>query len=247
MSAGTREQSDAPDDRALLAAHLKGDPQAFGTLFSRHRDRLWAVALRTTGDREEAADALQDAMISAFRRAESFRGDSAVTTWMHRIVVNACLDRLRRRKVRSADALPDDLEEYSGRGSLSTSTSGAADRTDPEQRVLDEEQRTAVLAALDALPAEQKAALVLVDMEGYSVGEAAQILDCAAGTVKSRCSRGRTRLAPLLRGIVEGTPLRSGRPDPRHNPVRNPRAGSRVQAEDPSSTPTAEEVTNSDA
>ena len=85
-----------PDDRALLRAHLDGDPEAFGRLFTRHRDRLWAVALRTTGDREEAADALQDALIAAFRRAESYRGDAAVTTWLHRIVVNACLDRLRR-------------------------------------------------------------------------------------------------------------------------------------------------------
>jgi len=71
-------------------------------LFTRHKDRLWAVAVRTLGDAEEAADALQDAMISAFRQASGFRGDSAVTTWLHRIVVNACLDRLRRRAARPA-------------------------------------------------------------------------------------------------------------------------------------------------
>ncbi len=110
--AGADDQG--PDDRALLRAHVAGDPDAFGTLFGRHRDRLWAVALRTTGDPEDAADALQEAMIAAFRRAESFRGDAAVTTWLHRIVVNACLDRLRRRKVRRADPLPDDLEEHPG-------------------------------------------------------------------------------------------------------------------------------------
>ena len=91
------------DDLALLEAHIAGDPAAFGELFARHRNRLWAVALRTTGNPEDAADALQDALISAFKRAESFRGDSAVTTWLHRIVVNACLDRLRRAKVRLAD------------------------------------------------------------------------------------------------------------------------------------------------
>ena len=81
-------------DRGLLDAHIAGDTQAFGTLIARHKDRLWAVALRTTGDPEEAADALQDALISAFRRADQFRGDSAVTTWLHRIVVNAALTRL---------------------------------------------------------------------------------------------------------------------------------------------------------
>ena len=89
-----------PSDAELLRRHVAGDTEAFGELFRRHRDRLWAVALRTVCDPEEAADALQDAMVSAFRQAGGFRGDSAVTTWLHRIVVNACLDRLRRRAAR---------------------------------------------------------------------------------------------------------------------------------------------------
>lgn len=220
-----------PDDRALLIAHLDGDRDAFGTLFARHRDRLWAVALRTTGDREEAADALQDGMVSAFRRAESYRGDAAVSTWLHRIVVNACLDRLRRRKVRSADALPDDLDQYAGRGALTTSTAGSASTADPVHRVLDQEQRTVVLHALESLPPDQRAALVLVDMEGYSVEETAAILECAPGTVKSRCSRGRARLVPLLGGLVEG----------------NPSAASRVRPVPARPHDAPEEVTNSDA
>jgi RNA polymerase sigma-70 factor (ECF subfamily) len=229
--APTGAASGETDDRALLAAHLDGDPDAFGLLFTRHRDRLWAVALRTIGDPEEAADALQDGLVSAFRRADSYRGEAAVTTWLHRIVVNACLDRLRRRKVRSADALPDDLDEYAGRGSLSTSTVQRTEALDPLERVLDEEQRSAVLAALDSLPVEQRAALVLVDMEGYSIDEAARVLDCAPGTVKSRCSRGRTRLLPLLAGLQAG----------------NPRDRSRVKPTDPANTATSGEVSNSDA
>src|SRR6201986_4833292 len=91
-----------PADHELLRRHVAGDNDAFGELFRRHRDRLWAVALRTASDPEEAADALQDAMGPAFRRAADFRADSAVTTWLHRIVVNAALDRLRRRAVRPA-------------------------------------------------------------------------------------------------------------------------------------------------
>lgn len=213
------------DDRALLAAHLEGDPDAFGVLFGRHRDRLWSVALRTTGDPEEAADALQDAMVSAFRRAGSYRGDAAVTTWLHRVVVNACLDRLRRRAVRRADPLPDDVEGYAARAET---PAGSADAADPADRAVARERRSTVLAALATLPAEQRAALVLVDMEGYSVEEAAAILDCAAGTVKSRCSRGRARLAPLLRDLRE----------------RNPDAGPRVG---PTDRPDAEEVSNRDA
>ncbi len=205
-------EPEVPDDRALLAAHVAGDPEAFGLLFRRHRDRLWAVALRTMGDPEEAADALQDALVSAFRRADSYRGDAAVTTWLHRVVVNACLDRLRRRKVRATDSLPDALEEYAGRGALSTSAirGSSTDSADPADLVLDEEQRTLVLRALDALAPDQKAALVLVDMQGYSVEEAAAVLDCPAGTVKSRCSRGRARLATLLAELRPGPVSRGG-------------------------------------
>ena len=97
-----------PADQELLRRHVAGDAEAFGELFRRHRDRLWAVALRTLCDPEEAADALQDAMVSAFRRAADFRGESAVTTWLHRIVVNASLDRLRRRAARPALSTGDE-------------------------------------------------------------------------------------------------------------------------------------------
>jgi RNA polymerase sigma-70 factor, ECF subfamily len=193
------------DDRALLAAHVAGDPEAFGVLFARHRDRLWAVALRTTGNREDAADALQDALVAAFRRAGSYRGDAAVTTWLHRVVVNACLDRHRRQAVRRTEALPetergtDVPDPGPGTGVLRPRSDG-----DPEAMAERSEQQRAVHAALAALPVEQRAALVLVDMQGLGVGEAAEVLGVAVGTVKSRCSRGRHRLAELLAGQVAG-------------------------------------------
>jgi RNA polymerase sigma-70 factor, ECF subfamily len=189
-----------PSDHELLAAHVAGDAEAFGMLFRRHRDRLWAVALRTCSDPETAADALQDALISAFRRAESFRGDAAVTTWLHRIVVNACLDRLRAQKVRRAEPLPEDLDQ-DDRGSRATAAV-PGEASDPVEHDLVRERRDQVRAALATLPFEQRAAVVLVDMEGYSVAEVAQLLDCAEGTVKSRCSRGRARLAVLLREVL---------------------------------------------
>lgn len=171
----------------MLRRHLAGDPDSFGQLFRRHRDRLWAVAIRTLGDQEEAADALQEAMISAFRRAGSFRGDSAVTTWLHRIVVNACLDRIRRRAARpdTAGADQDTLDAL------------AVARQLPDPSA-DTDTALDVAAALRLLPADQQAALVLVDMLGYPVADAAQALGVSVGTVKSRCSRGRARLLPHL-------------------------------------------------
>jgi RNA polymerase sigma-70 factor, ECF subfamily len=184
-----------PSDADLLRSHVAGDAAAFGLLFQRHKDRLWAVALRTTCDPEDAADALQEAMISAFRRAKDFRGDSAVTTWLHRIVVNAALDRLRRRPARSVSwsGDPDALETL-----LAQDGRGEASAFIPSPRADSVNTRLDVDAALRLLSAEQRAALVLVDMLGYPVAEVAAILGLSEGTVKSRCARGRARLLPYL-------------------------------------------------
>lgn len=167
-------------DRALLDAHLRGDPQAFDALVRRHHQRMWAVALRTLRDPEEAADAVQDACLSAFRSAATYRGDARVTTWLHRIVVNACLDRARRRAVRPTVPLPEQPP------------------ADPRDRLAERETGLDVEKALATLPDEQRVALVLVELEGLSVAEAAQVLQVPEGTVKSRCFRGRARLALQL-------------------------------------------------
>lgn len=199
----TEEREAGPPDSELLRLHIAGDHEAFGVLFSRHRERLWAVALRTLGDTEEAADALQEAMISAFRRAGSFRGDSAVTTWLHRIVVNACLDRVRRRASRPTVAAGDEQSlDMLVRGGI-VSNDSAADR----DAALD------VDAALRMLPYEQRAALVLVDMLGYPVQVAADLLDVSVGTIKSRCARGRARLAPHLSHLRESRLPEQARPE----------------------------------
>jgi RNA polymerase sigma-70 factor (ECF subfamily) len=187
------DDSGAPSDDDLLRMHVVGDPDAFGALFRRHRDRLWAVAIRTLGDREEAADALQDAMVSALRRAGTFRGDSAVMTWLHRIVVNACLDRMRRRAARPASGGHDDdaLDRLAGSSRLSD-PSGTTDTA------LD------VRAALRRLVPEQQEALVLVDMLGYPIVDAAEALGVSQGTVKSRAARGRARLQLMLAHLRPG-------------------------------------------
>lgn len=178
-------------DEQLLAAHIAGDNEAFGVLFTRHRDRLWAVAVRTMRHREDAADALQDALISAFRRADTFRGQAAVTSWLHRIVVNACLDRIRANKVRRAEPIEPGDDRI-------------AELAAPVDETASSDLSAVVTQALSELNADQRAALVLVDMQGYSVEDAALALGCAPGTIKSRCSRGRARLARKLGWLRDG-------------------------------------------
>ncbi|MEU6815719.1 RNA polymerase sigma factor SigM [Streptomyces sp. NPDC046860] len=188
-------------DEDLLARHVQGDPDAFAEIVRRHRDRLWAVALRTLGDREEAADAVQDALVSAYRAAHTFRGQSAVTTWLHRITVNACLDRIRKAASRKT-APVDDTERLEQLLEPHESAAAPAERNDLHRQLLE---------ALGTLPAEQRAALVLVDMQGYPVAEAARILDVPTGTVKSRCARGRARLLPLVTHLRPGTSADGGK------------------------------------
>ncbi|WP_030798367.1 MULTISPECIES: RNA polymerase sigma factor SigM [unclassified Streptomyces] len=211
------DKASTPTDADLLALHVKGDPEAFGEIVRRHRDRLWAVALRTLGDREEAADAVQDALVSAYRAAHTFRGQSAVTTWLHRITVNACLDRARKAASRRTSPVADTerLEQL-----LEPEESAAI----PAER---QDLHRELLRALRTLPEEQRAALVLVDMQGYPVAEAAAILDIPTGTVKSRCARGRARLLPLV------THLRAD------GGGSNPASGGRNRAQGTSVPPTA--------
>jgi len=176
-------------DRELLSAHCAGDPDAFGEIFRRHRDRMWALALRVTRDPDLAADAVQEAFIAAFRGADSFRGEAAVTTWLHRIVVNSCLDRLRR--VRPVVQLPDaDLNVL-------------ADTHDHHHSV---DVRLDIRAALEQLPEGQRMALILVDIHGLKIAEAASVLKVAEGTVKSRCARGRAAMVPLLEPPTSSEP-----------------------------------------
>lgn len=175
----TSFSGDTRSDAALLSAHLDGDRHAFAELIGRHRQRLYRLARGRSQSAEDADDALQEALLAAHRSASSFRHDAAVGSWLHRIVVNACTDRLRRNAARPAVALTDD-------------TRRAPDHTG---RV---ETSVVVRQALLRLPPEQRAAVLAVDMHGYSVADAARLLGVAEGTVKSRCARARTRLAGML-------------------------------------------------
>ena len=181
-------------DAELLVAHVAGDRYAFEELFYRHQRQLYRLAYITSRNRDDAADALQDAMLAAHRNAPSFRHDASVSSWLYRIVVNACLDRLRRNKSHAATPLGDDDAPPVG---------------DPTVRV---DTALVVERALLRLPVEQRAVVVAVDMQGYSVAETARLLGVPEGTVKSRCSRARSKLATTLAYFAPATASGSAEP-----------------------------------
>jgi len=168
-------------DEELLAAHVAGDRFAFEELFNRYQPQLYRLARITTRCPDDARDALQDAMLSAHCGAPKFRHDCSVSSWLYRIVVNACLDRLRRHKARPTTP----LETLASAGAVG----------DPAPGV---DTAVVIERALMRLPIEQRAAIVAVDMQGFSVAEAARMLGVPEGTVKSRRARARSKLVTTL-------------------------------------------------
>lgn len=175
-------ERDSTSDVELVRRARDGDDDAFAELVRRHERRTYNLAYRILGRAEDAQDATQDAFVSCYRHLGSFRGESAFTTWLHRITVNACYDYVRRRgpDAVAADELPDPAP--------------AADHAERTAAAVD------VQRALLQVPIEFRAALVLHDLQGMPYEDVASALDVPVGTVKSRLHRGRLALARALTG-----------------------------------------------
>jgi RNA polymerase sigma factor (sigma-70 family) len=184
-------------DRALKAAQ-RGDVAAFNTLVLVYQRQMFNLCYRTLGNPEDASDATQDALLSAFRGLKSFQGAAAgLRGWLLRIAVNTCYDQLRRRQRRPVDSLDAptqaDADQPARLGDhLPDPGMG------PEQRSLTSETARHIQAALDQLPPDQRLAVTLCDVQGLSYDEAAQVMAVELGTVKSRLSRARAQLRDLL-------------------------------------------------
>ncbi|MFN2388637.1 MAG: RNA polymerase sigma factor [Actinomycetota bacterium] len=177
-------------DEDLLALFLEHDDEAFAELMARHEDRIFAVTLRITGNRADALDATQDAFIAAYRRAGSFRGDASFGTWLYRIAINSSKDLLRKK----------------ARAPVPEGDPSAFDRPASARRVEDDVGlRVDVSRALAMLQDEYRESVVLHDLGGVPYDEIARITGVSIGTVKSRISRGRRKLADLME-----QPRRSG-------------------------------------
>lgn len=182
------------EDERLVELAVGGDAYAFETLMQKHESRMFAVALRMCANREDAQDCLQDAMLRIYKAMPSFKGQSSFSTWAYRITMNTCLDDLRRKKVRKATSLDAMLD-------LGWSPVDPGDT--PEKHADNAEMRRELSKAIQQLPEDMRAAIVLRDIQGFSYDEIAQMLDANVGTIKSRISRGRERLRDILSGQAE--------------------------------------------
>jgi RNA polymerase sigma-70 factor (ECF subfamily) len=184
---------DGPEtDEDLVRRFQDGsDAGALDTLIERHESRVYNLCLRVLGDPDEAADASQDAFVSAIRKLHTFRGEAAFTTWLHRVTVNTCYDSLRRKRRRPLLHVLDDEGE---------------ERPDPAPPVPDHAERVGlsidVERALRSVPDEFRVALVMADVEDLPYDRIADILQIPVGTVKSRVFRGRAALGRAL-GVGE--------------------------------------------
>lgn len=182
-----------PDpDAESLARYLAGDLESFDRLMTAHQEKVFAVCLRMLGDRDKALDAAQETFITVLRKAGSFEGRSAFTTWLYRIAVNACYDSLRKEGRRPAAPLPETYQaaDPSARWELEAA-----------------EVRPAIERALAELPAEYAAVVTLSDLQDLPLSAVAEALELPLGTVKSRLFRGRKQLARALQNL-SGVPGR---------------------------------------
>jgi len=170
-------------DIELIGRFLDGDKGAFDTLMSAHEQRVFAICLRTLGDRQAALDATQETFITVFRKADRYNATAAFSTWLYRVTVNTCYDYLRRQKRHRTETLPEHHDPVD----VAASDEFSAVEIQP-----------AIESALAGLPDEFRAAVVLVDLHGFDLERAAEVLEVPVGTVKSRVYRARRKLAIQL-------------------------------------------------
>jgi RNA polymerase sigma-70 factor (ECF subfamily) len=174
-------------DEVLVGKYLAGDERAFSVLVERHQTRVFNVALRVLGDPEDARDATQDAFVSMLRKLSQFRGESAFTTWLHRVTLNSCYDILRKRRRQPMLRLVGDEDDP-----LPDTGPPVPDHADATVASIE------VARALQLIPEEYRVTMVLADIQDLPYEEIARVLDVPVGTVKSRVHRGRIALARAM-------------------------------------------------
>jgi RNA polymerase sigma-70 factor (ECF subfamily) len=207
-----------PDVGALetaLRAAQRGDVAAFNVLVLAYQRQVFNVCYRTLGNSDDAADATQDALLSAFRGLKTFNGPGAgLRAWLLRIAINTCYDHLRRRQRRPADSL-DAMQGADLDHETSVADHLADPSPGPDERSMGAETARNIQDAIDHLPPEQRLTVILCDVQGLSYDEAAQVMSVELGTIKSRLSRARAHLRDVLTQKGE-LPARSERLEQRN-------------------------------
>jgi len=183
----------AADDAELVKAAQKGETNAFEELVARHRDKIYARAFSMMRNEEEAIDLSQEAWVKGWQRLAQFQGDSSFATWMTRIVINLCLDELRKQKRHRSESI-EELDEESG----GVERQMPAVIVNPTERLERSELRQRINRALDQLSHEHRTVLVLHEFEEMEYKEIARTMGCSMGTVMSRLFYARRKLAALL-------------------------------------------------
>ncbi|QBD81518.1 sigma-70 family RNA polymerase sigma factor [Ktedonosporobacter rubrisoli] len=190
----------ARDDEELLIARSKrGDVNAFNQLILHYQPIMFSAIFRLLGDYDTAADITQDAFLAAFRGVQTYRGGSSFRAWLLRIGTNLVYDhwrRIQRRPAESLELLTEEDEPHSSESLSALITTGIEDN--PEESLLSQELQGLIQQALEQLPFDQRTAIVLCDIQGLSYEEVAAATQATLGTVRSRISRGRTRLRQYL-------------------------------------------------
>ena len=179
------------DDKHIVAQARRGDLSAFEELVTRYEKRVYAIALRSSGSPEDAADITQEVFLKAWRSMESFRGDSGFATWLFRITMNMCVDHARRRQTQPQTQPLVQGEEDDERPIPDTAPT-------PEEHLENSELGRELAAALDEVSDEHRRIVLLRDVSGMSYTEIAEVLEISEGTVKSRLSRARIALRKIL-------------------------------------------------
>jgi RNA polymerase sigma-70 factor (ECF subfamily) len=183
-------------DKHLVERFQQGDQQAFEQIIERYEQKVWQLAMRLTGDQQDAYDLSQEAFLKVYRYLTQFRGQSNFSTWLYRVVTNSFYDEMRKRKRRPQVAVSLDSTITTKDGELTRELPSFA--AGPEDLALQCELQQTVRTALARLPEEYRVVLVLRDLEDHSYEEIASILRLNLGTVKSRISRARLALRKLL-------------------------------------------------
>jgi RNA polymerase sigma-70 factor (ECF subfamily) len=196
----------AASETQLVARAQQGDEEAFAALYEMHKRRVYSLCLRMTGNTAEAEDLAQEAFLQLFRKVSTFRGESAFSTWLHRLAVNVVLMHLRKKGLQqvSLDEVDSSQDEPVKR-----------DYGDNDRRLMGSVDRISLSRAIAELPPGYRTVFVLHDIEGYEHNEIAEIMDCSVGNSKSQLHKARMKLRDWLRqnrGLV--TPYEPAVPDP---------------------------------